>query len=394
MDVVQVTHKYPPSIGGIENYAARLTESLREGGHSVSVVTTDCGLPDGQSLPQKPGVTYCETTASVSRNPISIDLYRSLRDSDADVYHLHSPYLLPMAEAVSALPRDAVSVLTVHGFPTYHGRRATLRNLAYKPIAQYIFNRVDRTIVLGESERARLLDRYDIPTDAVSVIPNGIEPDRCDVGAGEIDTFRWEHGLHPKTPTILFVGRLVPSKNPDALIEAVVEELPEVDLDVVLIGDGDPEYVAELRERADGRFTFIPGLPWEELLPAYGAADLFTLLSKSEGLSTVVLEAMNARLPVISTSVGALSDVLTHGETGWILASPPRPAEVGTAIREYLGHPDLRRRVGRHNRARVREEYDWTDIASEIESLYRELTDEGQYVPFQWEAPSIDGSSG
>jgi len=381
MDVTQITHKYPPSIGGVENYAARLTESLRESGHSVSVVTTDCSLPEGRPPPGEPGVTYCETTISISRNPISVDLYRALRDGDADVYHLHSPFLLPMVEAAYALPRDAATVLTVHGFPTYHSPGATLRNLAYRPFAQYVFDRMDRTIVLGESERTRLLERYDVPADSVAVIPNGIEPDACDVTPDEVDAFRREHGLDGDTPTILFVGRLVPWKNPDTLVDSVVEELPDRDLDVVLVGSGEPEYVRRLEARADDRFTFISGLPWEELLPAYGAADMFVLLSKSEGLSTVVLEAMNARLPILSTPAGGLADVLTHGETGWVLGSPPRTREVGAAIREYLEHPRLRERIGRHNRRYVRETYDWDGIARRIESLYAELS--GPSEPFR-----------
>lgn len=380
MEVTQVTHKYLPSIGGIENYAARLTDSLRASGNSVSVLTTDLSLRDGQSVPENPGVTYCDTTASISRNPVSIDLYRRLRATTADVYHLHSPFLLPTVEAAWALPRDATTVLTIHGFPTYHDLGATIRNLAYRPFAQSVLSRVDRTIVLGESERMRLLDRYDVTEQSVAVIPNGIEPDRCDVSQTDVEAFQSEYGIDPATPTVLFIGRLVPWKNPDVLIDAVVAELPDMELDVVVIGDGDSAYVEGLRTAADDRFTFIPGLPWDALLPAYGAADLFALLSKSEGFSTVVLEAMNAELPIISTPVGALADALSHGETGWLLATPPRAPEVAAAIRQYVDRPGLRRRVGRHNRQYVRQAYDWADIAREIEALYGKVATGGEEV--------------
>lgn len=370
MDVLQVTHRYPPAYGGIENYAKRLTESLRGAGHSITVVTTDYGL-DGQSLDAHPEAVYCETTATLARNPVSVQLYRRLRETDADICHLHSPYLLPSLEAAHALPDRVPSVVTVHGFPTDGTLGVRLRNLAYRPFAQYVYDAVDATIVLGESERDRLHDRYDVDPEAVTVIPNGINPEACDVSPDEVTTFRQEHGLDPETPTILATGRLVPVKNPHVLVEAVAEFLPDVDCDVLLIGEGEGEYFRKLKASADDRITFLHGPPRSVLLRAYHAADLFVLLSKTEGLSTVLLEAMNARLPVVTTAAGAVADVVDHRENGWVVDLPPDPAAVAEAIRHYCEHSDERRRIGEHNRAYIRDAFAWSDIADQIIALYR-----------------------
>lgn len=134
MDVFQVSHRYPPAYGGIENYAKRLTESLKDAGHSVTVVTTDYGL-DGRPSDEYPEAVYCETTTTLFRNPISTQLYRQLRTIDADICHLHSPYLLPTVEAVHAIPDGISSIVTVHGFPANGSPGEKIRNAAYRPVS-------------------------------------------------------------------------------------------------------------------------------------------------------------------------------------------------------------------------------------------------------------------
>lgn len=373
LDVLQVSHRYPPAYGGIENYARRLTESLRGAGHEVTVVTTDLGVDEG-SVDDFPEATYCRTTATVQRNPISLDLYRRLRrNGDGDVCHLHSPYMLPSLEAASALPESVPTVVTVHGFPPAENAVARLRNRAYRPFAQYVYNRSDAIIVLGESELARLLDHYEIDPEAVTVIPNGIDPDACDVPPGAAESFQREYGLDPETPTLLLAGRLVPLKNPDVLVEAVTDHLPDLNLDVLVIGEGGPGYVRDLKAAADDRFTFLHGPPRPVLLRAYHSSDLFLLLSNAEGLSTVLLEAMNARLPVVTTAAGGVGDVVAHRDHGWLIDSPPDPSAVADAIRHYCDQPEERRRVGEHNRAYVRAEFAWPDVSDRILDLYEGL---------------------
>jgi glycosyltransferase involved in cell wall biosynthesis len=87
----------------------------------------------------------------------------------------------------------------------------------------------------------------------------------------------------------------------------------------------------------------------------------------------VILEAMNARLPVISTPVGAIPDTVTVPENGQLVSLPPDSRSVATAIRYYLDQPERRAAVGEHNRKYVRTEYGWDGIADEIIAKYKEL---------------------
>jgi len=374
MDILEVGKDFHPSIGGIENYSYRLTNSLRESGHSVSVITTDASLANDRSpLSTETDVRYCGTTATVLRNPLSIELYRAVRESTADVYHLHSPWYLSTLESVLALPRGTPIVMTIHGFQPIRGLAARVLDAAYGPFAQYVLDNVDRTVVLGRSEERRLREEFDVSQADVSVIPNGIRPAEHDVSTTDIERVRDEYRIDPSTPTVLYVSRLVPLKNPRVLVDAVSKRLPDVEMDVLLVGNGERSYVRELRDRADDRVRFRSNLPFADLQALYHAADVFVIPSRSEGLPTVVLEAMNAELPIVTTPVGALADVIDHRDHGWVLPSPPTARALVRAIRFYVEHPTERRATGERNRAYVRTAFDWENVARDIESVYEEV---------------------
>lgn len=375
MKVTHVNHHYLPMYGGLEYYTHRLCVSLARAGHRTSVLTTDESLR-GVAPPTDVGdVTYCRTDASLLRNPFSLELFRRLRESDADVYHLHSPWTLSSLEAVFALPRDVPVVITVHGFQPFTSLFARLVSRAYRPFAQKIFDRADAVIVLGESEAVRLHREFDVPASKVAVLPNGIDLQAMAVEQTVVDAFREKHALDPDVPTVLFVGRLVPEKNPELLVEALSGPLSDLDYQALVIGAGDDRYAERLHALADDRIRFASGLPREELLAAYQVSDLFVLLSVSEGLPTVVLEAMYAELPVVTTPVGALPDFITD-DHGAVVPVDATPEELAAVVRPFLTDADRRATVGARNRALVVERFDWDRIAADIGRLYGRLVDD------------------
>lgn len=372
MNITHVNHHYLPMYGGLEYYTYRLCESLTHAGHQSHVVTTDESLRGASAPTELDGVTYCGTDASILRNPFSIELFRRLRASDADVYHLHSPWTLSSLEAVFALPKDVPVVVTVHGFQPFTSLFARLVSRAYRPFAQRVFDRCDAIIVLGETEAARLHREFDVPAEKVAVIPNGIDLDEINVDPDVVDSFRAEYDLDPTKPTVLFVGRLVPEKNPELLVETLAGPLADLDCQALIVGAGDEAYAERLHAMADDRIRFASGLPREELLAAYQVSDLFVLLSVSEGLPTVVLEAMHAELPVVTTPVGALPDFVTE-EHGAIVPVDATPDELAAVLAPFLTDADTRLAVGARNRELVYERFDWDRIAADIEALYTEL---------------------
>ena len=378
LSVGQVTHLYRPSIGGIENYVHRLNQSTRNASHEATTYTTDLSLESEESPLETDGaVQYCATTASLLRNPLSIELRRRVAASDHDVYHLHSPWFLPSLVAAQAIPDDAAVVMTVHSAQiTSNSALVRALNTAYKPFAQYVFDRVDHSFVQGATENRRLLDRFDVAPESVSIVPNGIHPAEYDVPDDAVRRFQAAYGLDPNIPTALFVSRLIPEKNPGVFVDAVTTELDSREIQPVVVGTGEAEFVATLRERGPD-VTFLSNLEFAELKAAYHAADLFVFLGTWEGLPTVILEAMNARSPVIATPVGAIHDAVVDGENGVTVSSPPSSEAVADAIRHYLDDPEHREAVGRRNRQLVHEEYAWDGVAEQILRKYKELVARG-----------------
>jgi glycosyltransferase involved in cell wall biosynthesis len=374
MEVGQVSHLYRPSIGGIENYVHRLNESIRAAGHDAITFTTDLSLADESPLETSENVHYCRTELAPLRNPLSVELHRTVRRSDCDVYHLHNLWFLSTLVGAHAVPDGAPTVITIHSAEIRNNSPLVRAlNVAYRPFVQYVLDRVDHSFVQGETERRRVLDRFDVDPASVSVVPNGIHPEAYDVPDRDVAAFRETYGLDPDVPTVLYVSRLIPEKNPDVFVEAVSERLADEPLQALVVGTGEGSFVRSVKRAADDRVRFLSNLEFQELKTAYHAADVFTFLGTWEGLPTVILEAMNARMPIISTPVGAIPDAVNVPENGQLVPSPPDSRSVATAVRYYLDQPERRATVGEHNREYVRAEYRWADIAHEIIGRYKEL---------------------
>ncbi|PSQ05580.1 glycosyltransferase family 1 protein [Halobacteriales archaeon QS_6_71_20] len=382
MNVAQVTHLYRPSYGGIENYVFRLNESLRADGHGTRTLTTDHSLSESAPYSPPDGVRYYGTNFSLFRNPFSWGLYKGVKETPADLYHLHSPFSLVSLEAAAAMRDETPVVVTMHGVRPYGETQLTghLERL-YRPFANYVFDRCSAVIVLGERERERLLERYDVDPAVVRTIPNGIDLAEYDVSSGDRERFREKYDLRPDVPTVSFVSRLVPKKRPEALIDAFVESLPEARADVLVVGGGDEDYIDSLRDRSDERFTFLRGLPFKELCAVYALSDVFAMLSEAEGLPTVVLEAMYLETAVIGTEAGAMPEVL---EGGGVVLGDVTPSRVAETLERYLENPEVRAEHAAHNREVVERRYSWERVYEEIRDVYGSIADAN---------PTEDGST-
>jgi glycosyltransferase involved in cell wall biosynthesis len=181
-----------------------------------------------------------------------------------------------------------------------------------------------------------------------------------------------ERGL----PTIVFVGRVASSKGVDTLAEAacsLADEFPGLRLRI--IGTGDPEFVATLRQKAReyGKPDLLefPGYVPREQLPAHlNAAQVFAAPSVYEGgPGFVYLEAMACGLPVIACEGSGASEVIRDQQTGFLVA--PRDAQaVARTLRMLFSNADLRRSIGMRARHFVETEADSRICLNRLESFY------------------------
>jgi len=173
-------------------------------------------------------------------------------------------------------------------------------------------------------------------------------------------------------PEVLFVGWILEAKGARELL-AAAHALPGARF--TLIGQIEPEFRATLSadlEALSDRVTLLPPRPFSEVLPLYERADLFVLPTWREGFPIVVIEAMAAGLPVVSTPVGAIPEIVREGIDGLLV--PPRDAQALTqALAVLLGDPERRREMGLAGRERVKAHFTQEIVMAELETLWCEV---------------------
>ncbi|NDV98284.1 glycosyltransferase [Salipiger sp. PrR002] len=175
--------------------------------------------------------------------------------------------------------------------------------------------------------------------------------------------------------SLLFVGRLAGVKGVPVLLRALADLAPRYpDLRLRLIGDG-PERTALERKAAElGLAECVEFLGYRsqaEVAEALSAADIFVLPSFAEGVPVVLMEAMAAQLPVVTTRIAGVPELVEHGASG-LLVPPGEAGALAAALDSLLSDPDGRRRMGAAGRAKVIAEFDIKTEAAKLSALFGE----------------------
>ena len=178
----------------------------------------------------------------------------------------------------------------------------------------------------------------------ISIVPNAIEAGAAPPDTDERRELRRSFGLEPQHFVLACLGRLSREKGVDVLLSAARELIAENPETRILIAGDWPEARVLAREAAEpglaGRVRFLGWIPRAQQLMA--AADLVVLPSRSEGLPNVALESYEVGTPVLATNVGAVSQVILEGKTGWVV-QPDNVAALLTGLRRAVqARADLR----------------------------------------------------
>ena len=213
--------------------------------------------------------------------------------------------------------------------------------------------------------------RGKLPPDRLVVIPNGVDISRFDRA---IPVARTSISVPEDAVLALYVGRLDPQKGLTTLLDAagtVARECPTWHL--ALVGDGPLREELTARTEIAGLAGLADRIHWlgrrDDVPGLLRAAEYLVLPSLWEGMPNVVLEAMAAGLPVVGTRVEGTEDLVTPGQTGW-LVPPGQSGPLADALLEAATGPDRRRTFGRAGRARVEAEFTPEAVVSSYERLW------------------------
>lgn len=178
--------------------------------------------------------------------------------------------------------------------------------------------------------------------------------------------------------TLLFCGRLngrTPVKRLDVLLKALpyVIHTHQAELNVIGTGPRLDEYVTLARSLGiEDEVHFLGHVDHSRMPAHYAAADLFVLPSSMESFGLVVAEAMACGLPVVSTRVGGIPEVVEEGVTG-LLVPPDNPQALAEAITCLLNDPEKMWEMGRRGRERVAELFTWDKVGERVAGFYRSI---------------------
>ncbi len=240
----------------------------------------------------------------------------------------------------------------------------------------------DRVIVFSELQ-AELLNRLGVKENRLAVIPNGVDPQQWAPAGQEQPSVSQELAALQRQfgneRIFLYMGRIAPEKNVEALLKAWrLVQLPGCRL--VVVGDGTMRQQLMQSYGEEDRVLWWGHEPDRlRRLALLQLAEVFILPSLVEGLSLALLEAMASGTACIATDAGADGEVL-EGGAGIVISTQAVTTQLRTLLPLLRDQPVLSAELGRRARARVLERYSLSHNIDALEKLYGQLLHPGELV--------------
>ena len=229
----------------------------------------------------------------------------------------------------------------------------------------------DALVACSVSVRDHLCAQLNLPQDRVTVIPNGVAAERFRGGDGA--RLRAELGVPAAAAVVGTVGRISTQKAQDDFLRAAAlirDQRPDT-VFLIVGGSDDPELsrrlhtlTADLGLADQVRFTGYRS----DLADVYAALDVFVLSSHWEGFGLVLVEAMAAGRPVVTTDVGPVAEVVGR-EGAAVLVPPGASHRLAAEVLALLQDPERAAQVGRLGEVRARQ-WTWDAAAAALDELY------------------------
>jgi glycosyltransferase involved in cell wall biosynthesis len=278
--------------------------------------------------------------------------------SPPDIVHVHSSHRFSFYRAgyyvlFSKYVWDCPVVLHIHG-----SSFDKFVSTEFRPVRWYqslVFDAADEIIVLSEYWKDTLAARTD--EAKLTVIPNAV------------DATNYTPAFDGGVAHIVAVSNQLPRKGVVELA-AAVDDLAECDLDfrVSIAGSGPLSTHSEELAANHANVEYLGYVSEAKKYELLGDGSIFVLPSHAEGLPIAILEAMAAGNAIVSTTVGAIPEVI--GEENGLLVEPRDADQLADALRELIADPERVAEMGTTNRQEVTEQYAWSTVAMELLETY------------------------
>ncbi len=396
-----LSYRSNPHCGGQGVYVRNLSRALSRLGHRVDVVSGPeyPEIDNGVRLIKLPGldlynpenlfrvpeareltdttnlIEWLGTSTMGFPEPFTFGIrarhFLKVRGGNYDIVHDNQS----LSYGIWAIKRKMPTIATIHHPITvdrdvavktesaFWRKLKSLRWYSFVAMQKQVSRTLSRLITVSSFTRSHISREFGIPESRFSVIPNGINTDLF-YPVPEI----------PRDPNRIIVTNSAdtPLKGLHHLLPAVADIAQKRDIRLIVVGTPKKNGMVEklVKKLGIGHIvTFTGRISYAEFVRQYARATMAVVPSVYEGFGLPAGEAMACGVPVISTTGGALPEVV--GDAG-ILVPPENSAALGRAITDLLDHPEKARQLGEAGYRRVHRNLTWTAVAQKTVEAYQE----------------------
>lgn len=363
--IYHVTPSYPPQLGGLEKVVEMLATTQAKSGIQAEVITSDQAA--------KAGITHGLVTVNRLKSFVFANttfmpsLYRTLIHlPDNRIIHLHvTQAFAPEMVWLAAKSKKIPYVAHVHLDVPPLGPLGFLLEIYKQLLLKRVLRSAKKVIVPTKDYKQLMIHKYNLVEQNIVVVPNATDH--------KIATTLKEYPK--KNLQLMFAGRLSAQKNVPLLLQSLFTYKAKYreDFRLKIVGDG--ELRATLENDVDRlglskQVIFIGRLSGKALEDAYATSDMFLLSSSVESFGIVLIEAMTKGLPIVSTDIDAVRNVVLNDKNGLLV--PENPESFADAIHKIASSKVLYKNISANN-LKTASNYEWGMVTRQVTNIYQEV---------------------
>jgi len=295
--------------------------------------------------------------------------------------HYFSRFLL-FTNIIQRFIRKSKNVTLVHLFYRYESNdKFIIRKLIYKNIEKFRLSFADLIVTSSEYSKSEIVS-LGIKPELVHVLSPGLDREKFKISPSYHQLDSQESKVSQNNKNILCVGNYVPRKGTLYLIEAL-SQIEQKDFTLHLVGNrkNNSAYYHKLNNTVEKlqlteSVVFHDGADQDNIKKLYASADIFVLPSFKETFGIVFLEAMHYGLPIVTTNVSAMPELIEEGKNGFLV--PPADSQsLAKAISKFIENPDLIEQMGEAGREKVANSYYWEQTCFGFASIIENIANFG-----------------
>jgi glycosyltransferase involved in cell wall biosynthesis len=304
-----------------------------------------------------------------------------IKEFKPDIVHTHASKAGALGRRAAIKMNVPVIVHTFHGhvFHSYFGK---LKTFIFKSIERRLAIRSSGIIAISDLQKQELSKEHTIcKADKIHVIPLGFDLLRFkDSKLVHREFTRAKFNITDEEIAVAIIGRLVPVKNHKLFLDVIklVSQQSSVPMKFFIVGDG-PErsfLEAEITQMNLPGHARIIMTSWIKDIAAFNAGmDVICLTSHNEGTPVSLIEAQAAGIPVISTDVGGVRDIVQDGETGFVVPKSD-PILFAEKLRSLMEDKNKREIMSQKGWSFVEDKFHYTRLVRNMEAYYSQLLSE------------------